>query len=277
VGKELVARAIHELSPRRERLLVKVNCAALAPGVLTSELFGHEEGAFTGATRQRQGRFELADGGSLFLDEIAEMPPEAQVLLLRVLQERVVERVGSQEPIGVDVRVIAATNRDLAAAVQEGSFRADLYYRLKVFPLQVPPLRQRKQDIPLLVHHFLRHLCRRVNKRIHRIEPSTLALLANYNWPGNVRELENIVERGLIVSRGDALEIDPTWLAGPATLANVPGSLADQERQANLEALRQCSGKIYGPGGAATLLGLKPTTLYGKMRKHGIRKHATAE
>jgi formate hydrogenlyase transcriptional activator len=272
-----VARAIHALSPRREQLLVKVNCAALAPGVLTSELFGHEAGAFTGATRQRVGRFELAHGGSLFLDEIAELPAEAQVLLLRVLQERIIERVGGHEPIPVDVRLLAATNRDLATAVRAGGFRADLFYRLNVFPLCVPPLRQRREDIPALVEHFIVQLRRRVNKAVTRVAPRTLELFSGYHWPGNVRELENIVERGLIVSRGDALEIDPTWLAGPATQDEAQGSLAERERRAILDALRQTDGKVYGPAGAAVLLGLKPTTLYGKMRKHGIRKQAAAE
>jgi formate hydrogenlyase transcriptional activator len=277
VGKELVARSIHESSPRRDRLLVKVNCAALAPGVLTSELFGHEAGAFTGATQQRIGRFELAHCGSLFLDEIAEMPADAQVLLLRVLQERVLERVGGHEPIPVDVRVIAATNRDLTAAVQEGRFRADLFYRLNVFPLQVPPLRDRKADIPALVEHFLQHLRRRVNKPFCRVTQRTLDLLAAYHWPGNVRELENIVERGLIISRGDTLEIDPTWLAGSPSSEFAASSLAEQERRAILDALHQSKGRVYGPGGAATLLGLKPSTLYGKMRKHAIRKSACAD
>jgi formate hydrogenlyase transcriptional activator len=276
-GKELVARAIHDLSPRRDRLLVKVNCAALAPGVLTSELFGHEAGAFTGAIQQRVGRFELADGGTLFLDEIAEMPADAQVLLLRVLQERVVERVGGHQPIAVNVRVIAATNRDLPAAVREGRFRADLFYRLNVFPVHVPPLRERKTDISLLAQHFLRQLSRRLDKRIDEIAPATLELLVAYDWPGNVRELENLIERGLIVSSGDTLEIDPTWLAGPDGTAELSGSLAERERQAIVEALRQSQGKVYGPGGAAGLLGLKPTTLYGKMRKHGIRKYSTAD
>jgi formate hydrogenlyase transcriptional activator len=276
VGKELVARAIHDLSPRRDHLLVKVNCAALAPGVLTSELFGHEAGAFTGATRQRQGRFELAHRGTLFLDEIAEVPPEAQVLLLRVLQERVVERVGGHEPLSVDVRLIAATNRDLAAEVREQRFRADLYYRLNVFPLRVPPLRERREDIPALVGHFLASLSRRVGKAVTQIAPRTMEMLTAYHWPGNVRELANIVERGLIVSRGDTLEIDPTWLAGPAA-DGTPGPLAERERQAILDALRQTSGRVYGPAGAAALLGLKPTTLYGKMRKHGICKQSRVD
>jgi formate hydrogenlyase transcriptional activator len=277
VGKELVARAIHELSSRRDQLLVKVSCAALAPGILTSELFGHEAGAFTGATRERTGRFELAHRGSLFLDEIAEVPAEAQVLLLRVLQERVIERVGGRIAIPVDVRVIAATNRDLTTAVREQQFRADLFYRLNVFPLTVPPLRQRREDIPVLVEHFLGQLGRRVGKTVTRLEHRTLELLSAYHWPGNVRELENIVERGLIVSRGDTLEIDPTWLAGPHLTADNSGSLAEKERQAILDALRQTHGKVYGAGGAAALLGLKPTTLYGKMRKHRIRKSTAAE
>jgi formate hydrogenlyase transcriptional activator len=274
-GKELIARAIHELSPRREHLLVKVNCAALAPSIITSELFGHEAGAFTGAVKQRVGRFELAHQGSIFLDEIAEVLAETQVLLLRVLQERTIERVGGNEPIAVDVRVIAATNRDLTAAVAEGGFRSDLYYRLNVFPIQVPPLRERQEDVPALVEHFLAKLGRRVNRHITKVEPSTLERLLNYHWPGNVRELENIIERAMIVSDGDALRLDPTWLSGPVSSAGVmagTGGLAALERQTILDALAQCGGKIYGRDGAAAVLGLKPTTLYGKMRKHGIRK-----
>jgi formate hydrogenlyase transcriptional activator len=273
-GKELIARAIHELSPRREHLLVKVNCAALAPGVITSELFGHEAGAFTGAVKRRVGRFELAHGGSIFLDEVAEVPPETQVLLLRVLQERVLERVGGNEPVTVDVRVIAATNRDLAAAVERGEFRSDLYYRLHVFPITVPPLRQRRDDIPALVNHFLHLFNRRMNRHITRVPRRTLELLQAYHWPGNVRELENIVERAMIVTPGDTLHLDPTWLSGPAgdNGSEPHPALADVERRTILEALDRSGGKIYGAGGAAEALGLKPTTLYGKMRKLHIRK-----
>jgi formate hydrogenlyase transcriptional activator len=273
-GKELVARALHDLGPRREHLLVKVNCAALAPGLITSELFGHEAGAFSGAARRRVGRFELAHGGSIFLDEIAEIPPETQVLLLRVLQERTIERVGGNEPLAVDVRVIAATHRDLPAAVAEGSFRADLFYRLNVFPIRLPPLRERPEDIPALVEHFLDRFARRMNKPAVRAGRRTLELLQAYHWPGNVRELENLVERALIVAAGDTLEIDPTWLTGPAPAGggNGAASLAERERQAILDALTRSGGRIYGPGGAAAALGLRPTTLYGKMRKHRIRK-----
>ncbi len=274
-GKERVARAIHERSPRRDRLMVKVNCAALAEGVLVSELFGHEAGAFTGAVKARPGRFEVAHQGTIFLDEIAEIPPETQVLLLRVLQEHVVERVGSHEPIPVDVRVLAATNRDLHAAVERGEFRADLFYRLNVFPLRVPPLRERREDVPALVKHFIDQFARRMNRRVSGVGPRTLELLTNYHWPGNVRELENLVERAMIVAGGDTLEIDPTWLTpvrGAEPEARNDGPLAEVERRTILDALERCGGKVYGPGGAAAALGLKPTTLYGKMRKHKIRK-----
>jgi formate hydrogenlyase transcriptional activator len=274
-GKEVIARAIHELSPRRESLLVKVNCAALAPGVLASELFGHEAGAFTGAVKARPGRFELAHQGTLLLDEIAEISPETQVLLLRVLQERVIERVGSSEPIPVNVRVIAATNRDLQAAVAEGWFRSDLFYRLHVFPLPVPPLRERREDIPALARHLIERLARRMNRPIPSMGGQTLQLLEAYHWPGNVRELENLIERALIVSRGDTLDIDPTWLSSvPASPS--AGSLAEIERHTILDALERCRGKIYGVDGAARLLGLKPTTLYGKMRKHRIARRPEA-
>jgi formate hydrogenlyase transcriptional activator len=274
-GKELVARAIHQISPRRDRLLVAVNCAALAPGVIASELFGHEPGAFTGATRRRLGRFELANQGTIFLDEIGELSPEMQVLLLRVLQERVIERVGGNEPVAVDVRVIAATHQDLTSALNQGCFRPDLFFRLNVFPIRVPPLRERREDIPDLVRHFLHHLGRRMNKPITRASPAALRLLTEYHWPGNVRELENIMERAMIVATGDTLEVDPNWLTpAPDNRAaeSSPAGLAETERRAILEALDRCRGRIYGPGGAAAALGLKPTTLYGKMRKHGIER-----
>jgi formate hydrogenlyase transcriptional activator len=274
-GKELIARAIHVLSHRRDHLLVKVNCAALAPGVITSELFGHEQGAFTGATKRRLGRFEVAQHGSIFLDEIAEIPPETQILLLRVLQDRVIERVGGSEPVEVDVRVIAATNRDLKAVVEEGRFRDDLFYRLNVFPIQIPPLRERREDIPALINHFIRLFERRMNKHITRVNRRTMEQLMNYDWPGNVRELEHILERAMIVTSGDTLEIDPTWLSPHgASVAKSDGQLtmAEIERRGILEALERCSGKIYGHGGAAEALGLKPSTLYGKMRKHRIGK-----
>ena len=275
-GKELVARAIHQLSPRRNRLLVAVNCASFAPGVIASELFGHEQGAFTGATRRRIGRFELADQGTIFLDEVGELPLDTQVMLLRVLQERTIERVGGTEPIALDVRVIAATHQDLGQATARARFRADLFFRLNVFPIQVPPLRERPDDIPDLVRHFLLTFCRRMNKAIAEVSPATLRLLMEYSWPGNVRELENIIERAVIVTAGNTLQVDPLWLklepGGQADSA-CRGGLAELERSAILEALTRCHGKIYGPAGAAAALGLKPTTLYGKMRKLRIPKH----
>jgi formate hydrogenlyase transcriptional activator len=274
-GKELVARAIHQLSSRRDHLLVSVNCGALAPGLVTSELFGHEPGAFTGATRRRLGRFELAQRGTIFLDEVGELPLEDQVLLLRVLQERALNRVGGNEAIPVDVRVIAATHQDLAAATEQGRFRADLFYRLHVFPIAVPPLRARSDDIPDLVRHFLHHFSRRLNKPVVDVDPATLQLLLAYSWPGNVRELENLVERAMIVTNSQTLHVEPSWLrASPASVSSRPTRLADIERQTILEALECCRGRIYGRDGAAALLGLKPTTLYGKMRKHGIKRQA---
>jgi formate hydrogenlyase transcriptional activator len=278
-GKELVARAIHQLSPRREHLLAAINCAALAPGVIASELFGHEAGAFTGAARRRIGRFELAHQGTIFLDEVGELTPEMQVMLLRVLQERLIERVGGSGPFAVDVRVIAATHQDLTAALNAGRFRADLYFRLNVFPIHVPPLRQRREDIPDLVHHFLHHFGRRLNKSIERVDSGSLRLLTEYHWPGNVRELENLIERALIVASGDTLLIDPHWLEAVrgADAVSSPTRLADIERHAILEALQRCHGRIYGVHGAAAALGVKPTTLYGKMRKHRISKHTYSD
>jgi formate hydrogenlyase transcriptional activator len=278
-GKELVARAIHEQSPRRRQLLVKVNCAALAPGLVASELFGHEAGAFTGAGKRRIGRFELAHQGTIFLDEIGEIAPEIQVLLLRVLQERLFERVGGNEAIVADVRILAATNRDLSTAVTEGRFRSDLFYRLNVFPIRLPALRERSEDIPLLMHHFRVQFNRRMNKQITDIDPGTLELAGRYSWPGNVRELENLVERAMIMATGDTLVFDPSWFvaSGTAPTASVPSSpLGELERRTILEALQRSAGKIYGPDGAAAALGLKPTTLYGKMRKHRIRKRPGA-
>ncbi len=271
-GKELVARAIHQVSPRHDRLLVTVNCAALAPSLVASELFGHEAGAFTGATRRRIGRFELADQGTLFLDEIAELAPEFQVMLLRVLQEKTIERVGGNTPINVDVRLIAATHRDLAKEVAAGRFRADLFYRLNVFPIRVPALSERREDIPDLVRHFLSHFNRRMNKHVESVSPHALEWLTRYDWPGNVRELENLIERALIVAEGSVLDIDPSWLSPlPTAETRASGSLRDQEKQTILNALDRCGGKIYGADGAAARLGLKPTTLYGKMKKLGIR------
>ncbi len=290
-GKELVARAIHDASSRRENLLVKVNCASLAPHLNTSELFGHEVGAFTGATELRRGRFELSHRGSIFLDEISEIPTETQVMLLRVLQERFIERVGGNEPIEIDTRVIAATNRDLKKYAEDGHFRDDLYYRLHVFPIHVPPLRERREDIPALLDHFIGRFSIRMHKSITRIDRQAMDALMQYDWPGNVRELENIVERSMIVSQSDTLRIDASWLAGdtqasdsrdthsPSTYPSSQ-SLAAIERQAILDALSRCHGKIYGNDGAAASLNVKPTTLYGKMQKHrikGSRQHKTIE
>jgi formate hydrogenlyase transcriptional activator len=276
-GKELVARAIHEHSQRRRQLLVKVNCAALSPNLIASELFGHEAGAFTGAGKRRIGRIELAHQGTLFLDEIAEVSPEIQVLLLRVLQERVIERVGGNTPVAVDVRILAATNQDLASAMKEGRFRSDLFYRLNVFPIDVPPLRQRKEDIPSLLHHFRIQFNRRLNRQITAIEPASFERAMNYAWPGNVRELENLVERGMITAAGNTLELDASWFAVPSATTDATGTgLADLERRTIVETLQRCRGKIYGADGAAAALGLKPTTLYGKMRKHNIRRQTDA-
>jgi formate hydrogenlyase transcriptional activator len=273
-GKELIARAIHKISPRRQHLLVKVNCAALPGGVIASELFGHEAGAFTGASKRRLGRFEIAHQGSLFLDEVGEIPADIQVLLLRVLQEQVLERVGGNEAIPVDVRVIAATHRDLQSAIHDGRFRPDLFYRLNVFPIHVPPLRDRREDIPALVDHLVRHFARRMNRPAGKIARPTMDLLMDYPWPGNVRELENILERAMIVSTDGVLAVDPTWLSTPARIQRDESStaLGDVERRTILEALQRANGKIYGADGAAKALGLKPSTLYGKMRKHHIER-----
>jgi formate hydrogenlyase transcriptional activator len=268
-GKELVARAIHQLSPRRERLLVRVNAAALAPTIVASELFGHEAGAFTGASKRRVGRFELAHRGTLFLDEVAEIAPEIQVMLLRVLQEKTIERVGGNETIPVDVRLVAATHQDLARLAGEGRFRADLFYRLNVFPIRVPPLRERREDIPDLVKHFILQGNRRMGRRVEAVEPDSLRRLLDYSWPGNIRELENLIERAMIVAPGGTLRIDPSWLPSDLPESN---RLHDLEHHSILDALRRCQGRVYGPGGAAALLGVKPTTLYGKMRKHGISR-----
>ena len=283
-GKELVARAIHEGSPRRERLLVRVNLAALSSELVPSELFGHEAGAFTGATKQRLGRFELADGGTLFLDEIGDISADMQVLLLRALQERLVERVGGSTPIAVDVRLIAATNRDLPALVRQGRFRPDLFFRLNVFPIHLPPLRERPEDIPALIDSILARLRLRLGRALNGVSPAGLRHLLAHSWPGNVRELENILERASIIATGPALEIDPAWLHTPeapsASPSPSPGpspsgtAWQERERQTILEALRACGGRMHGPQGAAARLGLKPSTLYNKMRRLGLRKPA---
>ncbi len=281
-GKELVARAIHNLSPRRQRTFVKVSCAAIPAGLLESELFGHERGAFTGAIAQKIGRFELADKGTLFLDEVGDTPLELQPKLLRVLQEQEFERLGSTRTIRVDVRVVAATNRDLAQLVAERTFRNDLYYRLNVFPIHVPPLRERPGDIPLLVRYFVQKYSRRLNKSVQYVPVETMEALANYSWPGNVRELENLIERAVLLSRGSELRVPLGELkagsaiassSGPAAPVDAPmTTLEEAERQHILRALRQTRWVIGGPRGAATILGLKRTTLQARMRKLGIRR-----
>jgi formate hydrogenlyase transcriptional activator len=271
-GKELVARALHNLSQRRERTFVKLNCAAIPTGLLESELFGHERGAFTGAIATKIGRFELAHQGTLFLDEVGEIPAELQVKLLRVLQEQEFERLGSTKTIRVNVRVIAATNRDLEQMVQEQKFRSDLYYRLKVFPLTVPPLRDRPDDIPLLVRHFAQKYAQRMNKRIETIPSASMRALQNYAWPGNIRELENYVERAVILSSTSDLFVPISELKRPTVSGQPPTTLEDAERQHILKALRETKWVIGGPAGAAARLGMKRTTLQTKMQKLGITR-----
>lgn len=272
-GKELVARAVHAHSKRTAGPFVAVNAAVLSSALAASELFGHELGAFTGAVKRRVGRFEQARGGTLFLDEIGELAPDVQALVLRAIQERVVERVGGGEPIPVDARLITATNRDLSESVRAGSFRADLFYRLNVFPIALPPLRERRADLPALVAHFLERFAELHGKPPRPLAPNALRLLAEHDWPGNVRELQNLIERAVIASDRDAVEIDAAWLVSAAPVESAR-TWAEQEKARILGALRAASGRVYGPGGAAHRLGLKPTTLYGKMRKHGIRRDA---
>jgi PAS domain S-box-containing protein len=275
-GKELIARAIHEASTRAAAVMVKVNCGALPASLAESELFGHERGAFTGATQQKKGRFELAHRGSIFLDEIGELSPEVQVKLLRVLQEQEIERVGGTRTIRVDTRVIAATNRDLARDVESGAFRSDLFYRLNVFPIHVPPLRERKEDIPLLTTHFVAEFTTRVGRQIESIDGRAIDRLIEYEWPGNVRELANVLERAVILCRGSALL--PEHIG---TLASQPGSggrfptLEEMERDHILQALERTGGVLAGPNGAAQLLGLNRSTLWSRMQKLGINRSKT--
>jgi formate hydrogenlyase transcriptional activator len=272
-GKELMARAIHDLSSRRQGTFVKLNCAAIPTGLLESEMFGHEKGAFTGAIAQRIGRFELAHRGTMFLDEVGEIPLELQTKLLRVLQEREFERLGSSRTLRTDARLVAATNRDLAAMVEERQFRADLYYRLNVFPITVPPLRERREDIPLLVRYFVQQYARRMNRRITSIPSETLQTLTRYHWPGNIRELQNFIERAVILSPGSTLEAPVRELkrAGPKPqAASGTVTLADAEKDAIVRALEESGGRVGGEQGAAARLGMKRTTLQAKMRKLGI-------
>jgi len=273
-GKELLARAVHDRSQRRARPLVKVNCAALPANLIESELFGHEKGAFTGALSRRAGRFELADKGTIFLDEIGDMPAELQAKLLRVLQEGEFERVGGTQTLKVNVRVIAATNRDLAKAAAEGSFRQDLYYRLNVFPISIPPLRERLDDIPILVQHISKKYAAKLGKNIETIPQKVIDAMRSYSWPGNVRELENIVERAVILTRGNALQIDDSFETARSTesetMAN--GTLQEVERKHILRVLEETKWKIAGKRGAAERLGLNPSTLWSRMHKLGIEK-----
>jgi PAS domain S-box-containing protein len=275
-GKELIARAIHSASRRKARPLIKLNCAALPTGLVESELFGHEKGAFTGAIARRLGRFELADGGTIFLDEIGELPADAQAKLLRVLQEREFERIGSSAAIQVDVRVLAATNRDLLRMTREKTFREDLYYRLSVFPLHLPPLRDRREDVPLLVHALVQRFAARVGKRIEAVTEATLRRLEAYPWPGNVRELENVVERAVILATTPVLDIAADLLAGqPAPLGGQAAGLAtleETERSQIESALKQTNWVIEGERGAARILGLHPNTLRSRLKKLGLNR-----
>jgi transcriptional regulator with GAF, ATPase, and Fis domain len=275
-GKELLARAVHKRSRRSARAFVSVSCAALAPSLISSELFGHEKGAFTGATQRRLGRFELADGGTIFLDEVGELPLETQVSLLRVLQEREFERVGGSRPIRVDVRVIAATNRDLTAAAANGTFRLDLLYRLNVFPIEAPPLRERKDDILLLLQYFVKRYATRAGKNIQSIDKKTLELFQSYEWPGNVRELQNVIERSVIVSSGDVFAVDESWLPnGPhqkaASAVQCPHRVTG-EREIIEGALAESRGRVSGPLGAAAKLRIPPSTLESRIKALKIRK-----
>jgi formate hydrogenlyase transcriptional activator len=276
-GKELIARALHRRSNRAARAFVRVNCAAIPQSLIASELFGHEKGAFTGALQRRAGRFESADGGTLFLDEIGDLPMETQIALLRVLQEREFERVGSNQPISVDVRLIAATNRDLAAAVAGGTFRQDLFYRLNVVPIAVPPLRERAADIPLLVEYLVGRYAKASGKTIRHINKQTLEQLTAYDWPGNIRELQNVVERAVILSETDTFFVDQSWLKRESAESRQSSegllALADREVEMIESALADSHGRISGPSGAAAKLGVPRQTLESKIRRLGINKY----
>jgi formate hydrogenlyase transcriptional activator len=277
-GKELVARAIHRRSQRSSKPFVSVNCAAIPRDLIASELFGHEKGSFTGAVQRRMGRFELANGGTIFLDEVGELPKETQIALLRVLQEREFERVGGTRPIQTNVRVIAATNRNLPAAITAGTFRSDLFYRLNVFPLQMPPLRERREDIPVLVEYFIDRCARDVGKNIRGINKKSLDLLQSYHWPGNIRELQNVIERSVIMCETENFSVDETWLPqqpvaseskGPSDLSQ---KIAAQEKEMIESALRGSEGRVFGPSGAAAMLGMPRSTVESKIRSLRINK-----
>jgi formate hydrogenlyase transcriptional activator len=277
-GKELIARAIHNRSKRSNRAFIRVNCAAIPQSLIASELFGHEKGSFTGATQRRLGRFESADGGTIFLDEVGDLPPETQVALLRVLQEREFERVGGTQSVSVDVRVIAATNRDLTSAVAEGDFRQDLFYRLNVFPIRLPALRERISDISLLVGYLIDRYAKKLGKKIRNIDKKTIELFHAYDWPGNIRELQNVVERAVILSEGETFFVDETWLTHvtpklAATTAPLVADLVEHEREILEAALQQSEGVVGGPTGAAVKLGIPRQTLESKIRRLGINRH----
>jgi transcriptional regulator with GAF, ATPase, and Fis domain len=278
-GKELVARAVHKQSRRSGSPFVTVNCAALPPTLVSSELFGHEKGAFTGAMQRRLGRFEMADGGTIFLDEVGELLPDTQAALLRVLQEREFERVGGEQPIQTDVRVIAATNRDLGAAVAQGSFRQDLLYRLNVFPIEVPSLRERKDDILMLVEYFVQRYANRAGRKIRSIDRNTLDLLQSYDWPGNIRELQNVIERSIILSSADVFSVDELWLsrrtAPPASPIEASPTLnvgPRSEREMIEAALAESKGRVSGASGAAAKLRVPPSTLESRIKTLKIDK-----
>jgi PAS domain S-box-containing protein len=276
-GKELIARAVHKRSRRSSRAFVTMNCAATPATLIASELFGHEKGAFTGALQRRLGRFELAEGGTIFLDEIGELPAETQITLLRVLQEREFERVGGTHPIRADVRVIAATNRDLEIAIVGGAFRRDLFYRLNVFPIEIPPLRERREDIPTLIEYFIHRYSRKAGRKIGTIEKRTLELLQSYAWPGNIRELQNVIERSVVVCETDVFSVDPSWLSFESSSPPQDGGPIDkksggEEREAIETALAATGGRISGPSGAAAQLGMPPSTLESKIRALKINK-----
>ncbi len=277
-GKELIARAIHKRSQRGARAFVSVNCAAIPPSLIASELFGHEKGAFTGAIQRRLGRFELAEGGTIFLDEIGELPPDTQIALLRVLQEREFERVGGAKVIRANVRVIAATNRDVQGSIEAGMFRSDLYYRLNVFPIEMPPLRKRREDIPLLVEYFIDRYASKAGKKIRGISRATLDRLKSYFWPGNIRELQNVIERSVIVCETENFTVDESWLSrAPEETPQAGGPLskmpASQEKQTIEAALAHAQGRVSGPAGAAAKLGIPPSTLDSKIKTFKINKH----
>jgi formate hydrogenlyase transcriptional activator len=277
-GKELIARAIHRRSKRAAHAFIAVNCGAIPAALVASELFGHEKGAFTGATQRRLGRFEAANGGTIFLDEVGDLPADTQIALLRVLQEREIERIGGDKPIPVDVRVLAATHRDPRRLVREGSFRRDLFYRLNIVPIEVPPLRERATDVPVLVEYFIDRFGKNVGKKFKRIEKRSLAILQNYEWPGNVRELQNVIERAVTLSDTDVFSVDEAWLrrelpeSGGSSAALGDALLAHQ-KEAIEAALEESNGRVSGPGGAAAKLGMPTTTLDSKIRRLGIDKY----